>query len=137
MNRPHYFNIIEERINLLALRIISRGRLNILDFHGHSENFYQFFLNEVYGWSCTNEYGNKQNVEAIDLIDYQNKFVIQVSSTATKQKIESSLSKESIKDYAGYTFEFVSIARAADDLRRDTFKNPHGISFNPSIDIID
>ena len=137
MNRPDYFNVIEERINLLALRIISRGRLNILDFHGHSENFYQYFLNEVYGWTVTNENDNKQNVEAIDLIDHTNKFIIQVSATASKQKIESSLSKKSIANYAGYTFKFVSIAKDADDLRKDTFKNPHGINFTPSIDIID
>ena len=56
---------------------------------------------------------------------------------ASKQKIESSLSKNSIKNYAGYTFKFVSIAKDADDLRKDTFKNPHGINFTPSIDIID
>lgn len=137
MNRPNYFNVIEERLNLLALRIISRGKLNILDLHGHSENFFQYFLNEVYSWAVTNENDNKQNVEAIDLIDHTNKFVIQVSATSSKQKIESSLSKKSIKNYKGYTFKFVSIARDADDLRKDTFKNPYAIDFIPSTDIID
>jgi hypothetical protein len=137
MNRPNYFNVIEERLNLLALRITSRGKLNILDFNGYSENFYQYFLNEVYSWSVKNENDNNQNVEAIDLIDHENKYIIQVSSTNSKQKIESSLSKNSIKTYKGYTFKFISIARDADDLRKDTFKNPHGISFNPKIDIID
>jgi hypothetical protein len=137
MNRPDYFNVIEERLNLLALRITSRGRLNILDYHGHSENFYQYFLKEVYGWTVTNENDIKQNVEAIDLIDHTNKFVIQVSSTATKQKIESSLKKESIKNFIDYTFKFISIAKDADDLRKDTFKKPHGISYTPTKDIID
>jgi hypothetical protein len=137
MNRPDYFNVIEERLNLLALRINSRGRLNILDYHGHSENFFQYLLNEVYGWTVTNENDNKQNVEAIDLIDLSNKFVIQVSSTTSKQKIESSLSKNSIKTFTGYTFKFISISKDADALRKDTFKNPHGISFAPSTDIID
>lgn len=137
MNRPNYFNVIEERLNLLALRIITRGRLNILDLNGYSENFYQYFLNEVNGWAVTNENDIKQNVEAIDLIDHTNMFVLQVSSTASKQKIESSLSKPSIKNYKGYTFKFVSIAKDADELRKDTFRNPHGISFNPSMDIID
>jgi len=139
MNRPNYFNVIEERLNLLALRINSRGKLNILDFHGHSENFYQFLLNEVNDWSVTNENNFKQNVEAIDLIDHTNKFVLQVSSTASKTKIESSLSKDSIKTYKdkGYSFKFVLITRDADELRKGTFKNPHGISFNPSTDIID
>jgi len=137
MNRPNYFNVIEERLNLLALRIISRGRLNILNLHGHSENFYQYLLNEVYGWTVTNENDFKQNIEAIDLIDHTNKLILQVSSTASKQKIESSLSKDSIKNYKGYTFKFVSIARDADELRKQTYINPHGIAFNPSTDIID
>jgi len=137
MNRPNYFNVIEERLNLLALRIERRGKLNILDYHGHAEYFYQYFLNEVYNWKVTNENDIKQNVEAIDLIDHTNKFVIQVSATASKQKIESSLSKDSIKNYDGYTFLFVSVAKDADDLRTKTFKNPHGIIFNPSSDIID
>jgi hypothetical protein len=137
MNRPNYFNVIEERLNILAQRIISRGRLNILDFHGHSEYFYQFFLNEVYKWEVANENDVKQNVEAIDLVDHTNKLVLQVSATSSKQKIESSLSKDSIKKYKGYTFKFVSIARDSDELRKDKFKNPHGIAFNPASDIID
>jgi hypothetical protein len=137
MNRPNYFNVIEERLNILAVRIISRGRLNILDFHGHAENFYQFFLNEVYGWVLTNENDVNQNVEAIDLIDHTNKCILQVSSTASKQKIESSLSKESISTFHDYTFKFVSIARDVNELRKENFKNPHGIIFNPVSDIID
>jgi len=137
MNRPDYFNVIDERLSLLALRIINRGKLNILDYHGHSENFYQYFLIEVYGWTVENENDKKQNVEAIDLIDHKNKFVIQVSATASKQKIETSLSKGSIINYKVYTFKFISIARDADELRKDTFKNPYGIKFTPSADIID
>jgi hypothetical protein len=108
-----------------------------LDFHGHSESFYQHFLNELYKWDVRNENDNKPNVEAIDLIDSTSKFVIQVSATASKQKIESALSKESIKNYSNYTFKFVSIAKDADDLRKSTFKNPHGINFDSESDIID
>ncbi len=137
MNRPDYFNVIDERLNLLALRIERRGKLNILDYHGHSEYFYQYFLKEVYGWTVKNENDNKQNIEAIDLIDHTNKFVIQVSATASKQKIESSLSKKSIKNYTGYTFKFISIAKDADELRKDIFKNPYEIKFTPSVDIMD
>lgn len=137
MNSPNYFNVIEERLNLLARRIIIRGKLNILDFHGHSENFYQRFLNEVYDWKVINENDNKPNVEAIDLIDHTNKLVIQVSATASRQKIESSLSKNSIKNYSDYTFKFVSIAKEADGLRKMKFKNSNVINFSPSNDIID
>lgn len=88
-------------------------------------------------WAVINENDNKQNVEAIDLIDHKNKFVIQVSSTASKYKIESSLSKKLIENYKSYTFKFISIAKDADGLRKDKFENPHGINFVPSSDIID
>lgn len=44
MNRSQYFNYIEEKLNTLATRIESRGKLNILDFHLHSEDFYLHFL---------------------------------------------------------------------------------------------
>ena len=137
MNRPSYFNVIEERLSILSYRISLRGKLNILDFHGHSENFYQHFLKEVYGWTIIDENENRQNVEAIDLIDETNKFVIQVSATASKQKIESSLSKDSIKNFRGYTFKFISIAKDADELKKITFNNPSRINFTPSSDIID
>ncbi|MEA5140949.1 ABC-three component system protein [Arcicella rigui] len=137
MNRPNYFNVIEERLNLLAERIKSRGRLNMLEFNIHAESFYQHFLNELYGWVVLNENEIKQNAEAIDLVDHTNKLILQVSATASKQKIQSSLSKDSIKNYKGYTFKFVSIARDADELRKETVKNPHGIAFNPASDIID
>lgn len=137
MNRPNYFNVIEERLDLLALRISRRGMLNILDLHGHSEYFYQHLLNELYKWEVKNENDNQQNVEAIDLIDHTNKFVIQVSATASKQKIESSLSKDLIKKFKSYTFKFISIAKDTADLRKKTFDNLHGINFTPENDIID
>ncbi|MEA4975378.1 MAG: ABC-three component system protein [Paludibacter sp.] len=137
MNRPNYFNVIEERLNLFAERIKSRGRLNMLEFNIHAESFYQHLLNELYGWAVLNVNEIKQNVEAIDLVDHTNKLVLQVSAVASKQKIESSISKDSINNYKGYTFKFVSIARDSDELRKDTFKNPHGITFNPASDIID
>ncbi|MDR0845245.1 MAG: SMEK domain-containing protein, partial [Tannerella sp.] len=99
MNRASYFSYIEEKINTLATRVNSRGRLNILDLHLYSEDLYRDLLNKLYGWSLVNANANMHNVESIDLIDQTNLLVIQVSATNTKQKIESSLSKDSIKQY--------------------------------------
>ena len=50
-----------------------------------------------------------------DLIDNEKKIVIQVSSTNTKQKIESSLKKKLIEDYADYTFKFISISKEVEN----------------------
>ncbi len=134
MNRSDY---IVEKIDTLATRINSKGRLNILNLHVHSEDFYAFLLNELYGWQLKNANSSKQNVEGIDLIDHANKFIIQVSATNTKQKVESSLDKDLIKIHSTYTFKFISIANDADDLRKKTFDNPHGIKFNPQDDVVD
>lgn len=71
------------------------------------------------------------------MIDNTNRIVIQVSSTNTKQKIESALGKDSMANYKGWSFKFVSIARSATDLRTKTFTNPYGLSFSPATDIID
>ena len=40
-----------------------------------------------------------QNIDGIDLIDHKNKVVVQVSSTCTRDKIESSLSKDVYTEY--------------------------------------
>lgn len=135
MNRAHYFDFIEEKLSVLSTRIELRGKLNILDLNLHSENFYLNFLNELFGWKLKNLNTVKQNVEAIDLIDKENQIIIQVSSTATKQKIDSALSKNLTK-YNGYTFKFISISKNADGLRSKKYDN-HNVVFDPHSDIYD
>lgn len=137
MNRVSLFNYIEEHLVVLVHRVEARGKLNILDLHLHSENFYRDFLNLLYDWNLENLNKVNQNVEAIDLIDEAHKIIIQVSSTKTKQKIESALEKESMSNYNGWSFKFVPIACSAANLRTITFENPHGLEFSPSSDIFD
>lgn len=137
MNRQSLFNYIEKHLIVLARRVETRGKLNILDLHLHSENFYRDFLNLLYGWKLENLNKVNQNVEAIDLIDNTNKIVIQVSSTNTKQKIESALGKPSMAKYKGWSFKFVSIAHSTSNLCTKTFSNPHSLVFSPTTDIID
>lgn len=137
MNRTQYFDYTEEKLNLLALRINERGRFNILNLHVHSENFYLHFFNDLFGWKLENLNKSQQNVEAIDLIDHTNKFIIQISATNTKAKIESALSKNILTKYPTYRFKFISIAKDATDLRKSTFSNPHNLAFVPKDDIYD
>jgi hypothetical protein len=137
MNRTKYYNYIEEKLHTLSQRIITGGKLNMLGLHMHSENFYLHLFNLLYDYHLENLNQSLQNIEAIDLADHANKIVIQVSSTNTKQKIESALGKELIKKYSNYTFKFISIAKDASKLRKDTFLNPHSISFHPPEDIYD
>lgn len=138
MNRTKYYNYIDEKLHTLAHRIISNGKLNMLHLHMHSESFYLHLFNLLYGYNLKNLNESLQNVEAIDLVDDNKKVVIQVSSTSTKQKIESSLEKDLIKKYSDdYTFLFISIAKDAKNLKDKTYNNPHNITFNPQKDIYD
>lgn len=113
-----------------------RDKLNILDLNLHSENFYLNFFNQLFNWQLQNMNVIKQNAEAIDLIDNTNHIIIQVSSTATKTKIESALSKN-LSLYTGYSFKFISISKDASDLRTKAYNNPHNITFDPKTDIYD
>lgn len=137
MNRTEYYNYIDEKLHTLAHRITTNGKLNMLHLHMHSENFYLHLFNLLYEYNLKNLNETLQNVEAIDLIDDEKKIVIQVSSTNTKQKIESSLKKKSIEDYVDYTFKFISIAKEVENLKTQTYNNPYSITFNPTNDIYD
>lgn len=138
MNRMKYYDYIDERLNSHSLQVRRSGKLNHLSLNVHSENFYCLFLNLLYGWKLSNLNDKLQNVEAIDLIDYENKLVVQVSAINTKDKIEKSLEKKSTADFSGYTFKYVLISdKDADSLRRNTFNKPYKLIFNPHDDIID
>lgn len=137
MNSQIYFDYIARELQALSSRIETKGKLNLLDLHGHVENFYLRLFNLLYGYELVNLNNKLQNVEAIDLIDDKNKILIQVSATSTKQKIESALSKDIIKKYIGYTFKFISISKDASDLRKKEYVNPYLINFTPTQDIYD
>lgn len=81
----------------------------------------------------------KANAEAVDLIDEDKKLVVQVSSTATKTKINSTLEKEKIKELSneGYRIKFVFVANEVKNLRDETYNNIHNIIFEPNADIWD
>lgn len=137
MNRKVYFDYIEERLSTLATRIAYRGKLNILDLHIYSENFYRDCLNKLYDFKLENLNAIEQNAESIDLISHEMKIIIQVSATCTKEKIESALEKEVMNTHKDYTFYFISICKDASDLRKKTYKNKHGIIFDPKKHIYD
>ena len=137
MNRTMYYNYIDEKLHALAFRIDTNGKLNMLHLHMHSESFYLYFLNLLYGYMLQNLNKSLQNVEAIDLIDHKNMLIVQVSATSTKAKVESALEKAIIKKFPSYKFLFLSISKDASNLRKANFKNPHGISFSPVSDVLD
>lgn len=109
----------------------------MLDLNIHSETFFADLLNILFGIQLQNLNAIMQNVEGIDLVDRKNKIIAQVSSTCSKQKIESSLAKKILLQYSDYRFKFISISQSAEKLRLGMFYNPHNVLFDPLYDIID
>lgn len=137
LNRNLYFNFIDDHLHILSHQIETRGKLNLLDINIHCENFFLHFFNLIYNYELRNLNSENPNATSIDLIDDNNKILIQVSATSTIHKIESSLSKDIFKKYSDYTFKFISISKDASHLRKKEYNNPHSIKFTPAIDIYD
>lgn len=136
MNQSFFWSCCEDKLTHLAARIEVRAKKNILDLNIHAEDFYQRFLNLLFGYSLENMNVLAPNSPGLDLKDARRKLVVQVSSTASKAKVESALSKN-LAEYAGWSFNFVSIAKDASSLRKMSYKNPHGLVFSPPSDIHD
>lgn len=137
MQSKAYFDLCTRKLAVLATEVELRGSVNILDVHVHCEDFYARFLNLLFGCSLTNMNATQQNSAGIDLIDKTGKIVLQVSSTAAFDKVQTALSHTKLAGLKGYRFKFVSISKDASDLRKKVFKNPHGLNFSPGDDIID
>lgn len=136
MNRSGIFDACEMHLSILCTRVELRGRLNILNLHLHCEDFYAGLLNRLHLLQLKNMNAYVQNAAGIDLIDINAKVVLQVSSTATKQKVNAALGKD-LSAYTGHSFRFVSISKDASNLRTQSFDNPHKLVFDPANDVYD
>jgi len=136
MRRVELFNRIESHLTHLANRIEVRGKLNLLEMHGHAETFYMRLLNMLFGWNLSNLNVVCPNAEGVDLVDHTATIVAQVSAAVSKQKVDAALAKD-LSPYTGYTFKFVAISKDAAALRKLAFSNPHNLDFDPPRDVLD
>lgn len=138
MNRDPYQEKFVDILTRLNQKIVSLGKLNILSNHLYAENFFRDLLNIIYGYNLNNQNKVEKNAPGFDLIDHENKIIIQVSSTCTKQKIESTLEKEAIKgkQKENYRIKFIFIGEQKDTVKTKSYVNPHKIPFDASSDII-
>lgn len=139
MNRNIYVTKIKTLIDILKVEIKDSGKLNLLDINVHVEDFFRDLLNLIYGWQLQNMNQRNLNAAGGDLWYDDNKIVIQVSSTTTKEKdkIQSSIDKLSAEQFAGYRFKFLRIDGDVIKLRKESYNTHNDIVFNPSEDIID
>lgn len=134
-----YIDIILGALSQLAVDVSWRGKLNLTDIHVMSEDFYASFLNIVYDLHLRNANITSPNAEGIDLVDDDNKIIIQVSSTCKKSKIDHSLQEVGKhSEYQGFCFRFLPlVVGETSNQKRQTYAVPTGVSFDPRVDIID
>jgi hypothetical protein len=137
MRRHNNFDDFSERLVLLNRKIELRGKLNLNDLSVHSEDFFLNLFNQLLGLNLLNLNTVKTNAEAIDLLDSENKKIIQVSATCTKQKIENTLKKSGLKFYAEqeYRVQFIFVGAQDNRIKSRKFSNPFGFQFNSQSDI--
>lgn len=137
MNRDIYVAKIKTLLNVLKGEIKDGGKLNLFDINVHTEDFYRDLLNLIYSWQLENLNLWNQNAAGGDLWYNDGKLVIQVSSTAKKDKIQSSIDKLGADQFVGYRFKFLRIDGDVIKLRKESYNTHDDIVFEPSVDIID
>jgi tetratricopeptide (TPR) repeat protein len=91
MKRQSQIDQIAKLLSELGRKIASLNSVNLTDLSVHSEYLYRDLLNTVYGYSLQNANDQRQNAEAVDLIDDRNRIAVQVTADATASKLKSTV----------------------------------------------
>jgi len=136
MSRSNYFDSIEDKLSFLVAKVKMRNSLNLMDINIQCEQTFKHILNYIYNKNFTNSNYLEFNNEAFDLCDKNLKEIIQVTSSNTKQKVESTLKKQKLQSFSGYNLKFL-IIDINTNLKKYIYKDiPKGIMFDPKRDIL-
>jgi hypothetical protein len=91
VNKKKTIDRIAELIARFRAEVETLNSQNLYDINIHAENVIIPILNYVYGLSLKNANLEEKNYSAIDLIDYENRVAIQVTSTANSEKVKHTL----------------------------------------------
>ncbi|WP_040324504.1 SMEK domain-containing protein [Lancefieldella rimae] len=131
-----------DKFNELLVRLGSElqneANNNYLSQAVHAEETYKRILNVVYGWSLRNLNQDERNASAVDLIDEANHIVVQISVSATRQKVKNTLANHSIEQYAQarYRIKFVACGARNFPKFKELIENPYNIDFDQKNDCI-
>ena len=124
-------------LHAFAEAVKTLGKINLHDDNIHAEYFFRDFLNKLYGWNLGDANDEKKNEPGIDLKDEERTLMVQVSSTASVQKVKDSFAKASKVKYKGYRFYFLFLVGSASELRGKKFTVPDEFVFDAGTDILD
>ncbi len=125
-----YCNNIKKKLSWLVTEVSLDSGPNCHSINIHAESFFREFLNILFDWHLVNANNDTPNAAGIDLLCTDDNVVVQISSTYTTVKIQSSLEKAAC--FHGFHFCFVAISS---DKHKFTKFNTFSLYFNPSNDI--
>lgn len=126
------------RIAILSSKLQQDAAVNLQSAMVHAEEVFKRILNSLYGFNLKNANEDNQNADGIDLVDDIAKTVIQVTVSATRKKIENTLAKSVMKQYAqnGYHLKFMFIGTKQLQKPKKPFANPYSIKFEYTRDCL-
>lgn len=128
---------ISLRLSILTGHVKQLNSLNLLDLNIHAENFYRDFLNLIYDSNLINMNTIEKNAPAIDLGDKEKRIAFQVTSTCTKEKIDSTIEKfiekNLYEDYDRLKFIIITEKKRI----KNNLSTQGLFTFNPGEDILD
>ncbi|MFF6009579.1 SMEK domain-containing protein [Rahnella sp. R3(2024)] len=82
---------ITNKLAILAHEVELKTCLNLTDINIHAEFFFCDLLNLIYGFELINANTITSNAKAIDLVDFNKRIAVQVTSTSDFQKIKHTI----------------------------------------------
>lgn len=137
MNRSEKLAKIKNYLSEVERSIEFDTRANLFDINKHCENFYCGLLNIIYGLSLKNANVKSKNYISVDLIDKNNNIYIQVTSTNTRNKVQSTIDKFIKKEFYKDNKLQILIICGKKEKHKKKFNTQQKFTFDSSRDIID
>ena len=99
-----YIEEVKEFLKFKAFSNRIDANANDFNFTNADEAFFAELLNLIYSYNLSKTELIKKNYPAIDLIDNDNKIIVQVTYSIDHEKLEHSMNHEVIEQYSDYTF---------------------------------
>lgn len=130
-DRKETIDQISRTLSILMCDVMLHQSMNDFSINIHAEDFFKDVLNKVRKGNFVNANSSGKNEAYIDLVDHSSQKVMQVTSTATKHKIDNSLKILKNPHYKGYTLEILYLLEKPTSFKEKTiqgFKSNYGIT---------
>ena len=117
-----------------SLKVDSRG--NLQNEALYAEYVFRDVINLAFGWNLKNANEDDVLTAGFDLVDPEERILIQVTKDSSRAKIEHSFETLESTAYQGYRFLFMLLVSNHPKYTR-SFESPQGIVFDPAQDILD